>query len=190
MAPEALEKEEIKALSQQLVTPAALGDVWHLLSKCLLIPTVSTRRPGQEGPWAWVLWFRTVLFKPHCVHECPGDLVRMPILIQQVWSKAAALTSTQVVPMLPVQGPHFERRALRGLSWSPPLTTSLPHSWSHGEMGGVHPKPRPHLLAMLLEFLSQAVLSQLPGSGQASSPDPASKGWSKCSPLQGGVAGA
>ena len=93
--------------------------------------------------------------------------------------------------MLPAQGPHSERRALRGLSWSPPLTTSLPHSWrSHGEVGGVHPKPGPHLLDMLLEFLSQTVLSQLPGSGQASSPDPASKGWSKGGPLQGGVAGA
>lgn len=52
---------------------------------------------------------RAVLFKLSCVNELPGELVKVQILIQQVWSrqKSTSLTSSQVMPKLLVQEENF-----------------------------------------------------------------------------------
>lgn len=46
---------------------------------------------------------RPVLLRPQCAHEFPGHLVKMQVLIQDVWAMAcvpAFLTSFQVLSML------------------------------------------------------------------------------------------
>ena len=59
--------------------------------------------------------YKWVLLKLECVKELPGDLVRRPDLIPEVWGGtqgSAFLTSPQEMSILLLHGPHFEHHIL------------------------------------------------------------------------------
>lgn len=58
--------------------------------------------------WAWLTRSGPVLLTPECARRSPGDLVRIQILIQQVWGGTwdSVLTSSQVGLILLVQGSY------------------------------------------------------------------------------------
>lgn len=86
----------------------------------VLLQSVSTRRSGA------------VLFKLSCVYELDGELVTVQTPVQQIWGgqKSTFLTSSQVMPKLPVQEENFILVQYSREPSHPPLPPTSP--------------PRPH----------------------------------------------
>ena len=77
--------------------------------------------------------YKWMLLKLECMKELPGDLVRRPDMIPEVWGGtqgSAFLTSPQEMSILLLHGPHFEHHILATTQHiSGPSSLSRIHCW-------------------------------------------------------------